>query len=519
MLFLSSSVCLVELFLLGCGAASPVAVRQTQQPNLLTALQNAAKVSCGDHTFTDSDEIDPVDDSSFKCDDDSANNACTGYGPADNKCDQSFGPAQNMILNSLSWVNNYYAPMQNALTAAEVKGLADVGNIAKDFVAYNKPQMSAADILGAIAEILMPVGAGQFIANGIRKAVVPLAADAMKVAEKASATSQYYLGKMNDYKVLANQMGFEFSAQAEAVLAGGKNPTDGAAALIEETADFEDLIGKIGDNWSSTAANALNHIFSGTTATDLITNGISNYASLTAMVSDGKYSRSMTLGDIAGTAATAMFSQLLPLAIHQNDNVRPTLIIRPYACGDKTRSGADTTFNSMFMDPSNKAYGPSSVTLPEHPNLCFFLVDANKNGAGLCLSRAGCGDKPRPLVPLPGFVSTTLNGQDFGGMTLANYTESLYNGWVANKKANGVPTYKVDPNAAGGNVGNLFDNPFSSAGLFNSFFNVCGNDDPTSALTSRKTPDDIELIEKNIEKAQDWSKADSSKGYPCRTDI
>jgi hypothetical protein len=84
--------------------------------------------------------------------------------------------------------------------------------------------MQAADILSGLAEVLFPVGAGQFIANGIRKTVVPLASDAMKAAKGASATSQYYLGKMNDYKVIANQMGFEFSAQAEAVLAGGKNP-------------------------------------------------------------------------------------------------------------------------------------------------------------------------------------------------------------------------------------------------------------------------------------------------------
>jgi len=83
-------------------------------------------VSCGDHTFKDSDEIDPgtqwaaagaqelwealiweyqktghkknipihqyiaetlsVDDASFKCDDDSNNNACSGYGPAGKPC-------------------------------------------------------------------------------------------------------------------------------------------------------------------------------------------------------------------------------------------------------------------------------------------------------------------------------------------------------------------------------------------------------------------------------------------------
>ena len=74
---------------------------------------------------------------------------------------------------------------------------------------------------------------------------------------------------------------------------------------------------------------------------------------------------------------------------------------------------------------------------------------------------------------------------------------------MANKRANGVPTYKVDPNAAGGNSGNLFDNPLNSPGLFNSFFNVCGNDDPTSKLSADldKAPDDIALISKNIDAA------------------
>jgi hypothetical protein len=82
---------------------------------------------------------------------------------------------------------------------------------------------------------------------------------------------------------------------------------------------------------------------------------------------------------------------------------------------------------------------------------------------------------------------------------------SLYTAWLANNKANGIPTYKVDPAAAGGSLGNLFDNPFNSPGLYNSFFNVCGNDVPGSDL--KHDPDDMKLVSNNILSAQDVSRS------------
>jgi hypothetical protein len=41
---------------------------------------------------------------------------------------------------------------------------------------------------------------------------------------------------------------------------------------------------------------------------------------------DGAWLRNILLGDIAAYATTAMFSHLLPLALHQNDKVRPVLV-------------------------------------------------------------------------------------------------------------------------------------------------------------------------------------------------
>lgn len=76
---------------------------------------------------------------------------------------------------------------------------------------------------------------------------------------------------------------------------------------------------------------------------------------------------------------------------------------------------------------------------------------------------------------------------------------------MANGKKNGVPTYKVDPKAAGGSDANLFDFPVNSAGLYSSYFNVCGNDDPNAKLEKNKTPDDVKLIFDNTVSAADVS--------------
>lgn len=83
--------------------------------------------------------------------------------------------------------------------------------------------------------------------------------------------------------------------------------------------------------------------------------------------------------------------------------------------------------------------------------------------------------------------------------------ESLYTGWLANGKKNGSPTYKVNAESPGGDTGNLFDFPVTSAGLCNGYFNVCGNDDPTSKLRKNQDPDDMKNLYDNLVQAGDVS--------------
>ncbi len=44
------------------------------------------------------------------------------------------------------------------------------------------------------------------------------------------------------------------------------------------------------------------------------------------MLKDGKWARDLKVGDVAAAATTAIFSHMIPLALHQNDKVRPTLV-------------------------------------------------------------------------------------------------------------------------------------------------------------------------------------------------
>ncbi len=63
-----------------------------------------------------------------------------------------------------------------------------------------------------------------------------------------------------------------------------------------------------------------------------------------------------------------------------------------------------------------------------------------------------------------------------------------------------MPVYKIQSKGT-----DMFENPFSMAGLFNSLMNVCGSDDPNSALDADKDPDDMHNLYGNLIGARDVS--------------
>jgi hypothetical protein len=76
---------------------------------------------------------------------------------------------------------------------------------------------------------------------------------------------------------------------------------------------------------------------------------------------------------------------------------------------------------------------------------------------------------------------------------------SIYKGWVANKRTNNVPTYKITstPQEEGDPL-SLFDHDIKTPGLWNQWFNVCGDDNPNTIPDPKNPPPDVELVYHNM---------------------
>ena len=101
--------------------------------------------------------------------------------------------------------------------------------------------------------------------------------------------------------------------------------------MINEITDLQEFSAKIVNNWEDTTQRYLSDVFAGTTKSDhMAKNGISNYATLKSMLSNGKFltltNLDLNANDIKQASKTALFSQLLPLSLYQNDDVRPVLM-------------------------------------------------------------------------------------------------------------------------------------------------------------------------------------------------
>jgi hypothetical protein len=101
-----------------------------------------------------------------------------------------------------------------------------VDDIAERFVKYNKPKMSAAEIIGFVADFLS-LGVGQIVSKGVESAVGPLTKATGKgdVAPDyvSSQVAQYYKNQLSNYKQMGNQMAFEVTTVAGEYISAGKN--------------------------------------------------------------------------------------------------------------------------------------------------------------------------------------------------------------------------------------------------------------------------------------------------------
>ena len=74
----------------------------------------------------------------------------------------------------------------------------------------------------------MPIGAGQMlsksVAGGVGNLIKNIGTKAKGYEELGPKQVDYYSKKLDDFKVMANQVGFEASTTIEEILAAAKNP-------------------------------------------------------------------------------------------------------------------------------------------------------------------------------------------------------------------------------------------------------------------------------------------------------
>ncbi len=97
-------------------------------------------------------------------------------------------------------------------------------------------------------------------------------------------------------------------------------------SITNEVSAFNELAEKIVTDWSKTAHATIENLFNGAMKAYKIVDGISDYASLIDMMKDGKWSRNLKMNNLADYATKAVISHIIPIALRQNDKVRPVLM-------------------------------------------------------------------------------------------------------------------------------------------------------------------------------------------------
>ena len=131
----------------------------------------------------------------------------------------------------------FFKPINETLSQAKTNALGNVGDVVNGFVEFNKPAIEASELaLGIISAVIMPVGAGQMlsksVAGGVGNLFKNIGTKAKGYEELGPKQAEYYTSKLDDYKVMANQVGFEASTAVEDILAAAKNPMSVPSLLI-----------------------------------------------------------------------------------------------------------------------------------------------------------------------------------------------------------------------------------------------------------------------------------------------
>ncbi|KAF2686411.1 hypothetical protein K458DRAFT_402872 [Lentithecium fluviatile CBS 122367] len=522
---------------------TPHQLNRRNIPSLVQALNNAANISCDDPNFKEPDRSTPeyrwetsgagdllaaaslywaeheenqkypsisayvaslagIETNNFHCEDISVDNDCTKY---QSTCDSELGPAFNEILTSMSNMHSpqyYKSIVDSALTKASIDASIKAFDLAAEAVEYRKPDNSL-ETVNLVAEILgvalLPVGGGVMVSSMVRQGV---SAAAAKAAQLTGEIGRFWEKAQKGFNVQSAAFGVEMAMMASQIIAKGTNPAEGAMGMLQEVNTFTDLGVQVLENWEQGISKSVVNLFTGNMTDDEeIGPGVSNLATLQHALDGGLWVDGLGTVNAQQGAISQYLAYALPLAEMMNDEVRPTIIMRPYSCDDSNKAKADGLFQGWVQKfPSDVA-----VSISEAPGVCFFIVDANRQAKfPTCGRGVGCMEHPT-LYKLKGINHQSMDHPEdtpgtWGNIRIENYVRSAYLGWKNNGRNNNVPN--VDLAAASSeSVEEIWNRPLDAPGEWNSFFTICGNDDPNSSINSDKTPDDIDLIYDNLSSA------------------
>ncbi|KAF2649547.1 hypothetical protein K491DRAFT_721588 [Lophiostoma macrostomum CBS 122681] len=429
--------------------------------------------------------------------------------------DKEIGPAWNEILASMSNMHRFYKSIvHDAFAEDKTDATIDAFNLALNGVEYKKEDTTLETIADIVGVVLMPVGGGVMVTSMIRQGV---SAAAARVAQLSGDFQAFWQKAQQGFNVQSAAFGVEMANMASEALANGKDPVEGALSEIREISDFVTLGSNTFTYWENSLKNATSNIFTGKMKEDEdIGGGVSNMASLLHALDDGAWIDGLSTENVQQAAISQYLAHALPLAELQNDAVRPTIIMRPYACDDTNRAKQDSVVQEWIKAFSSDV----TVSLSDAPGVCFLVLDANKDAhtTECCYTNI---QLPH-MAELNGINHKTMDhtsgaiNPPWGDITIEDYVNSTYLAWKNNGNKNIARTTDLGSSwPSDGDV--AWFNPLNIPGEWSSYFVICGTDDTNAVLDAQKTPDEIKLVLDNLESAlYDWSWADrKTRDFPC----
>ncbi|KAJ5375172.1 hypothetical protein N7517_007178 [Penicillium concentricum] len=321
----------------------------------------------------------------MRCDDIGTENRCSQ--PVE--CSDATIPAGAMILNGFAGIHQLHASVFQAVGLAQASVTNNVGTFTSAFAPQPKDNGNMIKMIIDAVMLVVTLGTSvmynvvlQNVANVITKAI----AAEMTGAILATAVTYY------------------------------KTNMKGAVEGLKVQNTIDSFVGVTMTAWKNLESSYLESIFSG--------NSSSAIESLYTTIDGGTIAAAMDKLNLVGTSTDVekiLYGQMISYAWSVSpDNARPFVWKSKIYCNENLRP----LIGAVLVDKSSR-----SKVYVCYKNYMHLLVNGHGGSIGSVL---------------PGGDHDTLNGKDYGGITIEDIVISSVEGFAANNNQNGYPKADID---------------------------------------------------------------------------